>query len=299
MPSPQTSRPCPWWLPWGVSILIHLVILLVFSRIPAPSHEGDGVLDTRIRAPAGATEMQLFLVDEPGPPVNVPLAQLSQDIEVTPVVPTVASPPERRQPAASDPNAEPTAPPSIHPDPTGSPVQGGAARQSGSGSTTTFFQTPASGRSIVYVVDRSVSMGLNDALASVKRELLASVSRLPPRSRFQVIFFNRGVGTVAGRSELLDAGPESTRQLLRQLDTLRAEGGTDHLPALQTALALEPDVVYFLTDGDDLRPEDVRSVTRRNHGRSIIHAIDFGSSTHAPMQTLAHDNHGSWRAVRP
>ena len=57
--------------------------------------------------------------------------------------------------------------------------------------TTAFFQIVTQAKVIVYVVDRSASMGLNGSLAAAKRELLASLDRLPPSARFQVIVYNR------------------------------------------------------------------------------------------------------------
>src|SRR5919198_794363 len=52
--------------------------------------------------------------------------------------------------------------------------------------TTTFFQIATEGKAIVYVIDRSASMGCNGFLAAAKRELLASLERLPSTARFQV-----------------------------------------------------------------------------------------------------------------
>lgn len=297
MLSPQPSRPCPWWLPWLISIVTHAVILLAFSLVPAPGNVANPPIDTRLSAPVPDCEIQLFLLNEPARRQPASLRQASQIAAPTPVVPTV-SPPEHDDFAAArcPRHAARGAGPASGPQPSSGPVAAG-------GATTVFFQTPARGRAIVYVVDRSISMGLNDALRLVKRELLASIARLPSDTRFQVIFFNRAAETIAGRPGLLDASAASLQQLTGQLDILRAEGGTDHVPALQKALALEPDVLYFLTDGNELRPEQVRSVTRLNHGRAVIHTIDFGvdfgASAHGPMQTLAHDNRGTWRNVRP
>jgi hypothetical protein len=61
--------------------------------------------------------------------------------------------------------------------------------------------------------------------------------------------------------------------------------------------------VFFLTDADDIRTEDVRGITARNHGRSIIHAIQLGNASpgvnDCPLQSLARHNRGTYRQVLP
>lgn len=175
----------------------------------------------------------------------------------------------------------------------------GASGAGGSGAVTLFFDAPARGQSVVYVIDRSISMGLNGALEMVKTELLHSLAELPSQARFQVIFFNRTAETVhvEGQTALLSASAANKQQVAGQLETLRAEGGTDPWPALRLALSLEPDVIYFLTDGNDLKTEHVRTVTQINHGRATIHVIDFGGGEHGPMQALAAANRGTWKPV--
>src|SRR5262249_61982066 len=72
----------------------------------------------------------------------------------------------------------------------GSPQVGAVhptASLAGSGSETknpTFFGVPTQARSIVYVIDHSISMGFNGALEAAKREVLASLASLPPTTRF-------------------------------------------------------------------------------------------------------------------
>jgi hypothetical protein len=168
---------------------------------------------------------------------------------------------------------------------------------------TAFFHIAARGQSAVYVIDRSASMGLNGCLATAKRELLASLERLPPAARFQVIAYNRTANPLAvdGQAGLLVASAENKRQAALLVDALDAEGGTDHLPALKQALALQPDVVYFLTDADDLSLDQVRTVTLLNHGRVVIHTIALTAGREEPGQRplalLAQGNGGEYLQV--
>src|SRR5262249_49140536 len=55
------------------------------------------------------------------------------------------------------------------------------------GVATTFFDVPARGRNIVYLIDASSSMGPGGELAVAAREVLASVRRLPADVKFQVL----------------------------------------------------------------------------------------------------------------
>src|SRR5579875_280015 len=52
------------------------------------------------------------------------------------------------------------------------------------------FPLPATAASVVYVLDRSVSMGLARKLDFARRELIASLRHLPATIRFQVIAYN-------------------------------------------------------------------------------------------------------------
>jgi hypothetical protein len=161
----------------------------------------------------------------------------------------------------------------------------------------------AHGQTLVYVIDRSSSMGLHGALAAAREEVLASLEQLPPTARFQVIVYNRTAEPLlASQPELMVPSPENKQRVALQLSTLRAEGGTDHLPALRRALALHPDVVFFVTDADDLTAQHLRAVAQLNPGRrTVIHAIELNlrnrNRPDMPMHALALDNRGTYQAV--
>jgi hypothetical protein len=175
--------------------------------------------------------------------------------------------------------------------------------ETGAGSTTTFFQVPAKGKSVVYVIDRSASMGLNGAFVLAQRELTASLARLPPDASFQVIAYNRYAEPmrIGEQGSMLAANSLNTRMAERLIGALRAEGGTDHLSALKRGLLFHPDVLYFLSDADDLTQEQVRIVTAFNHGRTTIHAVELSSTSStrrsSPLCVLAQSNGGTYRSV--
>src|SRR5262249_4412053 len=122
--------------------------------------------------------------------------------------------------------------------------------------------------------------------------------------RFQVIPYNRRAEPLrlGGRTDLVPATPENKRQAARLLESLRAEGSTDHLAALRRALGLQPRINFFITAPDAITAQQVRAVTQQNHGRTTIHAIELsrsaGSSVHeGPLALLARSNRGTYRRV--
>ncbi|MCS6852879.1 MAG: hypothetical protein NZ700_17100 [Gemmataceae bacterium] len=178
-----------------------------------------------------------------------------------------------------------------------------AGGRASSGGLTTFFDVPAQGRSVVYVIDRSASMGQHGRLSAARRELRRSLEQLPETALFQILVYNRHVEPlrINGRASLWLASPSHKECAFAFLDVLVPEGGTEHLPALRAALALHADVIYYLTDADDLRPEDVRLITALNRGRSAIHAIELTARHRChedmPLRRLARENRGTYLGV--
>ncbi len=288
-----------------VSLLLHaaLVLGLLYGPVRSvPTRAGFLIIDQRVKD--AGPEVSLFLADVERVTLLPPpaaLAPTDQDIpsgpahaaDPKPVTPAVE--PTEHEPAAGLPAPFPTGP---RDDITRAAYSDGPAPGGTAGIS--FFQVPARGQSIVYVLDRSASMGLQQMFARAKRELLESLDRLPPAVCFQVVVYNRSaeVLRIGGKTDLVPATPENRREAARLLDALVPEGGTDHAPALRRALALKPDVIYFLTDAGDLKPEQTRALTQANRGRSVIHAIVLRrEAADAPLRALARENRGEYRAV--
>ena len=136
---------------------------------------------------------------------------------------------------------------------------------------------------------------------------MPACARLPPGRRFQVIAYNRPRPkplTINGRSGLLSAD-DDTR--LRpgsggRVGVARPASATDDGLALRRALALHPDVLYFLTDADDVSPDDVRAATRLNDRHTVIHTVEIGAAApraDGPLHRLAADNGGTYTRLDP
>jgi hypothetical protein len=298
--SGQPSASPGWALAALLSLALHILGALViwcFSlTVPVEARRAPGTSDAG--APVSATEVSVVDVEVSSPAPSPPPAMAARsDRNEAPQRSPLPGRPSILPVSARGPRSETVE--SAGPNATGSEPHGdGGGSQ---GIVTAFFNVPARGRTIVYVIDRSQSMGANGDLTIAKRELEASLERLPVGTRFQVIAYNRSAEPLhlSGQPELLIASPDSVRQAIARIGRLDAEGGTDHLAALKRALALHPDAIYFLTDADDLLPEQVWAVTVRNQGRTVIHAIDLNPLRGAasPLDLLARQNGGQYRAV--
>jgi len=160
-----------------------------------------------------------------------------------------------------------------------------------------FFGMPTAGRSVVFVIDRSASMGLAGRLERAVRETSACLRQLPSGVRFAVIAYDRSAEPLHFQG-LTAAEPAAVEATVADLARLAAQGGTDHRRALRAALALGPEVIYFLTDEDELTAADVAAVTDANRGRSVIHAVCLSApGSRTALADLARRNRGTFRSA--
>jgi hypothetical protein len=146
-------------------------------------------------------------------------------------------------------------------------------------------------------------MGPSGALDAACAELLASLRRLPPTARFQVIAYNQHAEPlrVSRQSGLLRADPATVEEAARLVAGLDASGGTNHAAALRRGLLLRPDVLFLVTDGADLAAEEVQALTRLNQGRTAVHVVELGRGRAGPpegaLRRLALGTGGTYRRV--
>lgn len=280
-------------VPLLLSLVVHGFLLLALWYWPMRTHSPTLTiqstrisLDTCVLASPSST-----LLDESellGPGVDVDTA----------LAPRIEEPPPSSTPRPSDP-----AP--VSRDGTGNESgtkkgsEHAAPPDNGSGS---LFPLPTTAASVVYVLDRSLSMATDRKLEFACGELIASLRQLPATARFQVIDYNEFAAMliVNGRNDLLPAEPGTVAQAIAHLQELAPAGKTNYVAALSKGVDLHADVLYFLTDADDLKPEEVAVITRRNQ-RTVIHTIELThrrlSQPDSPLARLAHDNRGTCRRV--
>lgn len=167
------------------------------------------------------------------------------------------------------------------------------------------FGVQGVGSRFVYVFDRSSSMlGYGGRpLAAAKRELLASLAKLEKVHQFQVIFYNDRPTLFDpyrnARPGMFFADDKGKRLAEDFIRGIPADGSTQHVEALKLALRMRPDVIFFLTDGDEpqLRPSELDELRRMNRGTSI-NTIEFGPGPAQRgdnfLKQLARENDGQY-----
>ncbi len=180
----------------------------------------------------------------------------------------------------------------------------GARRVGGDseGTSTEVFGITGVGTKFVYVFDRSGSMANFNGrpLRAAKMELGESLNDLGSVHQFQIIFYNERpkiFQPIPGKAELVWGDTEGKMLAQEFITKIKANGGTEHLSALELALSMRPDVVFFLTDADEPRLtfNELKRIQRWNRG-STIHAIEFGAGPKLSGQNflmkLANQNGG-------
>jgi hypothetical protein len=157
-------------------------------------------------------------------------------------------------------------------------------------------------RKVVYVIDRSASMGPGGALERAAGVVGESIAALPVEAQFQIVFYNRQAELLPTDHAvwLWPASAQGKASALELLRHWRAEGSTDHLRALRAALSLRPEVIYWLTDGADLTSVEIDSITRSNKWITAINTIGMGRGGGAgsePLQRVALANRGIFRQL--
>jgi Ca-activated chloride channel family protein len=178
---------------------------------------------------------------------------------------------------------------------------GGAAAFGGlAEGETEFFGIRDKGTQFAYVVDRSGSMR-GKPLQKAKLELMASLGALRPTQRAQVVFYSDKVRVMrVDNEQLFWATKLNLAKARQQLGSTESDdGGTNHVIALKSALSTNPDVVYFLTDGENLDRRRLEDIKRANRSGARIHCVQFGRGPASPvtnyLERLARENGGAYR----
>jgi von Willebrand factor type A domain len=263
------------------SLLVHAGLVLTLRNLPQPAESPPDIPDHSPDLHLSIAPLEPHRPTRPQPSVT--------PLESVLVAPRLSTPP-------SIPN-----------------IADGQTHSSTSGGTGRFVSAPAGGvlsplvgqaTSVVFVLDRSVSMGPSGALARARRDLVTCLDALPETTTFQVIAYNRAAEPMklAGRTDLVPARKVNLEEAVRQVRELLPSGGTDHARALRRALLLRPGAIVFLTDADDLHRQDVSELTRLNARKARIHVVEL-NGYRGPginlLRQLAEDNGGTYRRLSP
>jgi len=164
-----------------------------------------------------------------------------------------------------------------------------------------FYGVADAAKKVVYVLDHSGSM--LDTFDSLRQEAIRSVNALAPEQAFSVVMFSEAASVIFPK--LQQATPEAKRDFAMKLAAYRAQGMNDDLldpfeRALEAAFKMEPEVIYFLTDGR-FDPRLTDFMTKLNKDKKVrLHTLAFVNNDAAykdQLKELAKKNGGSYKFI--
>lgn len=159
---------------------------------------------------------------------------------------------------------------------------------------------PHQPREVIFVIDTSGSMA-GTSIEQAKAALLMALTRLTAQDRFNVIQFNSVTHVLFSQAQPVTT--TTIRKAVHYVERLHANGGTEILPALKTALkgiapAEHLRQVIFLTDGQVGNEDELFGVIREQLGTSRLFTIGIGSAPNSYfMRKAAEFGRGTFTSV--
>ena len=191
---------------------------------------------------------------------------------------------------------------------------GGGQRPAASGTVggvpgAAFMGTQDQGSKVIFVIDASGSMVSKNSMQVAKAALVSSLQALDAHQQFLVIFYDDKPTVLHLRDAhkpQLYAATEIHKTLAKQkIAGIQPGTGTQHVPALEMALKLRPDVIFFLTDAQEppIYEGELVALKNLNNRTTRIHSIEFGvgpevSDAASPknfLRRLSRQNGGTYR----
>jgi hypothetical protein len=291
---PQSHPPIPVptrteWNAAGLSVVIHLICLLILAAllIPVKTDHVGTTLDGGIGTEDGSGD----LVDTVT--IGTPDPGKGTDVEKTATTTVDAIPAvEGAMKGSSGSGAGAGRFDAV--------AALGAGGGGGGGKGVGFFGTRSRADTVVFVVDMSGSMNDGRRFDRAVDELIRSLNSLEPHQKFFVYFFNAVTFPMLGQrnAKLTPATPGNRTKVIKWIKTLQPDNDTAPEDALERALRLKPQVIYFLTDGE-IPPTTRDTVAKFNREhKTVIHTIAFVTEEGAEMlKGIAKDNKGKYKFV--
>lgn len=301
-----------WWKAphvW-VSLVVHVILVVCLSIVVATvaaepkllaivsaSVESDNVL---LETPM---EMISELETNSEPTQSLPAPSLS-DLTTDIAIPV----------SAIEPGSTPTAPPSVSSALSGASSEMSQASMAGSKmlSGAEFFGVKATGNTFVYIVDSSPSMRRDGAFDAAKAEIMRSLQSMKPKQRYFISFFGKEIDPMVFKTGEVEkypvyAKPENLTKTIEWLNRIQIQ--KEGLPpnnALSEAIAMQPDGIFLLFDGDT-RSDVAKYLSKANRTDDIlsagkpkvpIHVVHFFQEEfQKQMRQVAEENGGTYRFV--
>jgi hypothetical protein len=168
-----------------------------------------------------------------------------------------------------------------------------------------YYGIPICAKRVVFVLDTSLSMR-GPKIDAAKTELIRAIKELPKEVYFDVIAFDNTVRV--WRPELVLASEQLKQMAVNVVIEQPLKFKTCSYDALEAAFGLEPEAIYFLSDGapfggkiDDPK-EIIAAISKWNRVRRIsLHSIGVATNESKVleqfMKGLAEGNWGVFKAV--
>lgn len=288
----------------GVSLTLHAAVLgvLLLLQFPMLAYPPSDPVSSRwspTEAPVLTIEPELQIAPSSAPAAKPSLVAFQATSESS----AAEIPDLKIAVGAIAPEQNPAKPKTAATGPRKGRSSQGAGSGEGGGGGEPFFDVPGPGESIVFIVDNSRSMNhrheseFKTRFRRVKAELIQCIAQMPADGKFSVIFFSRDVYPLPAPG-LRTADPVTKEAALRWVGAMDSGGSpTDPRQAVALGLRLQPDRIYFLTDGEFEGGANLALVKLRQD-RTIIDTFAFGERLGEDvLRQLAEHNRGRYKFV--
>lgn len=155
-------------------------------------------------------------------------------------------------------------------------------------------------RELIFVLDRSGSMN-GWKIEKAKLAMRQCIKNLNPGDTFNVLSFSNGLEKWFPAA--IDATPENINAALAILDTTKANGGTQMMPAILEALSnptsdTRTRIVGFMSDGEVGNDFEILSAVKQNAGTTRVFTFGVGNSVNRfLLDTMARTARGEAQFV--
>lgn len=157
-----------------------------------------------------------------------------------------------------------------------------------------FFGIEADAGTVMYVIDKSSSMGSLKRLEQAKAELISSLQSLNDSQSFGIVWFSSTA--VAQIQTPIPSTSKNKAKAIQRIKSVYAAGGTNPTPAIKIALETQADAIFLLSDGE-VDQYCVGEIARLNSRKIPIHTISFSSQV-VHLKKIAEDSGGFFNVAK-
>ncbi|MCA9069569.1 MAG: VWA domain-containing protein [Planctomycetaceae bacterium] len=159
----------------------------------------------------------------------------------------------------------------------------------GGSQLTGIFEIDPNYKTVVFIIDKSGSMGADLRLERVKAELIYGINALKTDQKFAVVFFDEAAHLQGSSLQLRSATDGTKKNVIDWIQQMPSGGGTDPLEAASMALQKSPELIVLLSDGE-FAPSIVGLIHAKNQSETRINTIGLGEYVITLKQLAEHNS---------